>query len=192
MSRISRDQMLMDIAEVVAKRGTCNRLQVGAVISKEGRIISTGYNGVPSGLPHCNHLEYTWQYPYRLDDLPDWMHEFLAQWTADGGGAIQPGTTFNYNHGMGEVVWPGHKPSGCDQAEHAERNAVAYAARYGHALEGSEIHLTHAPCLACARVLIGAGITRVVYRTPYRLTEGVELLSAAYIGVHQYIEPEMV
>ncbi|MEK0325034.1 MAG: dCMP deaminase family protein [Nitrosopumilus sp.] len=54
--RISRDQMLMSMAQIVAKRSTCIRGQVGAVIAYEGRIISMGYNGAPSGLPHCTPL----------------------------------------------------------------------------------------------------------------------------------------
>lgn len=45
--------MLMEIANVVARRGTCTRAQVGAVIARSGRIISTGYVGAPAGLPHC-------------------------------------------------------------------------------------------------------------------------------------------
>ena len=44
----------MAIAMLVASRGTCDRAQVGAVIAREGRIISIGYNGAPPGLPHCN------------------------------------------------------------------------------------------------------------------------------------------
>jgi len=52
-SRISRDELLIRIADIVAGRGTCNRAAVGAVISMGGRIISTGYVGAPSGLPHC-------------------------------------------------------------------------------------------------------------------------------------------
>lgn len=51
--RITRDEMLMEIAKVVARRSTCNRAQVGAVIAQDGRIVSTGYAGAPSGLPHC-------------------------------------------------------------------------------------------------------------------------------------------
>ena len=51
--RITRDQMLMEIANVVSKRGTCLRASVGAVIAREGRIISTGYVGAPAGLPDC-------------------------------------------------------------------------------------------------------------------------------------------
>ncbi len=54
MSRISRSEMLIDIAEVVAKRSTCLRLQVGAVIAIRGRVLSMGYNGAPPGLPHCS------------------------------------------------------------------------------------------------------------------------------------------
>lgn len=51
--RITRDEMLMEIAKVVSSRSTCNRAQVGAVIAQDGRIVSTGYAGAPSGLPHC-------------------------------------------------------------------------------------------------------------------------------------------
>lgn len=46
---------MMSVAHVIAEQGTCDRLQVGAIIHRHARIISTGYNGVPAGLPHCNH-----------------------------------------------------------------------------------------------------------------------------------------
>jgi len=52
--RISRDDMLMEIALIMARRSTCNRLQVGAVVAQAGRIVSTGYAGAPAGLPHCS------------------------------------------------------------------------------------------------------------------------------------------
>ncbi|WP_455363559.1 deoxycytidylate deaminase [[Eubacterium] cellulosolvens] len=51
--RLSRDEVLVKHAALVAERSTCLRSQVGAVIAREGRIISTGYNGTPSGMPHC-------------------------------------------------------------------------------------------------------------------------------------------
>ena len=53
--RPNREQMLMEVAHVVARRGTCSRLQVGAVVSRNGRILVTGYNGAPAGMPHCKH-----------------------------------------------------------------------------------------------------------------------------------------
>lgn len=54
-TRISRDKMLMTIAYAVALRSTCDRNHVGAVIVRDSRVISTGYNGAPSGMPHCDH-----------------------------------------------------------------------------------------------------------------------------------------
>lgn len=51
--RPSLDEYFMEIAKVVAKRSTCMRQQVGAVVVKEKRILATGYNGAPAGLPHC-------------------------------------------------------------------------------------------------------------------------------------------
>jgi len=53
MNRPSKDQYFMQIAELVATRSTCLRRQVGAVIVKDGQILSTGYNGAPAGAPHC-------------------------------------------------------------------------------------------------------------------------------------------
>lgn len=51
----SRDELLMSVARQFALQATCSRLHVGAVASKEGRILSTGYNGAPAGMPHCAH-----------------------------------------------------------------------------------------------------------------------------------------
>lgn len=56
-ARPSWDDYFLRIAEAVALRGTCTRLQVGAVLTQRNKIIATGYNGAPSGLPHCNHAE---------------------------------------------------------------------------------------------------------------------------------------
>ena len=53
--RSTMDQTLIRIASVMAERGTCSRAHVGAVVARNGRIISTGYNGAPAGLPHCAH-----------------------------------------------------------------------------------------------------------------------------------------
>lgn len=54
--RPSWDDYFMAIAKIVATRGTCNRLYAGSVLVKENRIIATGYNGSPSGLPHCDEV----------------------------------------------------------------------------------------------------------------------------------------
>ena len=54
--RPSWDDYFMALAKIIAARGTCDRLYAGAVLVKDNRIISTGYNGSPPGLPHCNDI----------------------------------------------------------------------------------------------------------------------------------------
>lgn len=51
--RITREEMLMGMAHIASLRGTCSRGKVGVVIAKDGRVLSTGYNGAPAGMPHC-------------------------------------------------------------------------------------------------------------------------------------------
>lgn len=53
--RASEVETNMTIAETIARRGTCDRLQVGAIIVRDNRVISTGYNGNVSGATHCDH-----------------------------------------------------------------------------------------------------------------------------------------
>ena len=194
-SRVTRDEMLMEVAHAIAKRGTCSRLQVGAVFSRDGRIVSTGYNGAPAGMPHCIHEEYIWREPYTLEELPKWMFEFLKGSSEFTDTYVNPqvGMRFAYE---GDRVIVSHTPNGnpgssrgCEQAEHAERNAIAWAARHGLALEGTEVHVTHMPCLACARTMINAGVTRVMYKEEYRLRDGIILLANAGVEVRDWYEP---
>lgn len=140
--RISRDDMLMQIAQVVAKRGTCNRLQVGAVIALDGRIISTGYAGAPAGLPHCS---------------PE---------------------TCNVDNP-------------CTRTVHAEAGAIAYAARSGIKVQGATLYCTHCPCIDCSKLIINSGILNVYYATPYRKTEGLELLISAGVGAYHWQESQL-
>ena len=64
----------------------------------------------------------------------------------------------------------------CVRTQHAEANLVAFAARKGISLEGSECYLTVSPCLVCAKLLYSAGIIRVYYLEEYRLTDGILFL----------------
>lgn len=54
-NRPTRDETLMIVAATFAKRSTCSRASVGVVIARDGRILVTGYNGSPAGMPHCDH-----------------------------------------------------------------------------------------------------------------------------------------
>lgn len=71
----------------------------------------------------------------------------------------------------------------CRTAVHAELNALMFAAKYGLATDGGELHTTHQPCLNCAMAIVNAGIIRVVYENPYRDNGGLDLLKAADVQV---------
>ena len=68
---------------------------------------------------------------------------------------------------------------------HAEANAISKVAKSGNSAEGSTLYITASPCLECAKLIIQAGIRRVVYRDEYRLTDGVDLLRRAGIEVEK-------
>ena len=68
---------------------------------------------------------------------------------------------------------------------HAEANAITKVAKSGNSSQGSTLYVTASPCLECAKLIIQAGITRVVYRDEYRLTVGVDLLRKAGIEVEK-------
>ena len=106
----------MKIAELISTKATCPRKSVGCVITKDNRIISTGYNGSPKGMPHC-------------DDI---------------------GCKIINNH--------------CQRVLHAEMNALLFA---GRDAEGATLYSNVLPCVVCFKLLIQAGIKRVVYEEDY-------------------------
>lgn len=66
---------------------------------------------------------------------------------------------------------------------HAEANAITKVAKSGNSSEGATLYITTAPCIECAKLIIQAGIIRVVYAEEYRMSEGIELLKRAGIEV---------
>lgn len=68
---------------------------------------------------------------------------------------------------------------------HAEANAISKVAKSGNSAEGSTLFITASPCIECAKLIIQAGIKRVVYKDEYRLTDGIDLLKRAGIEVEQ-------
>ncbi len=125
--RPSWDSYFMQLAEVVSGRSTCLRRQVGAVIVKDKQILSTGYNGSPSGLKHCAEV-----------------------------GCLRQ-----------QLGIPSGERTEICRAVHAEQNALIQAAKHGVALEGADIYTTVEPCVLCTKLLINAGIRRIIYQVPY-------------------------
>lgn len=146
----------MDVAVTIAQLGTCDRKQVGAVIIRNGRCISWGYNGAPPGLPHCSENG----------------HGYLNS---------EVGGSYEGHHIHDEWLDQKLADSGCRNATHAELNALAFAARQGISTDSAELFVTLSPCDTCARALIAAGISRIYYREEYRDRSGIELLQGASI-----------
>lgn len=66
---------------------------------------------------------------------------------------------------------------------HAEANAITKVARSNNSSAGATLYVTASPCMECAKLIIQAGIRRVVYNEPYRLTDGIDLLRRAGVEV---------
>jgi dCMP deaminase len=151
----------MDTAERFAQLSSATRLQVGAVVVKDNRIISIGYNGMPAGWDNnCEHTEYVGsdeQIP-----SPDEMKRL--------------GFTGN------DSGWYRLKTK--DEVIHAEANAIIKLARDGESGTGSSLFCTHAPCIDCAKMIYGAGISSLYYRNAYRNTAGINFLSKCNVQIN--------
>lgn len=158
--RPSLDDTLMNVAKVWSERSTCGRLHVGAVLARDGKTISTGYNGAPSGEGPCGCQEWVG------------THEIAPQ------SLVRPAP----NALASVLVNKGPK---CDRSVHAELNCLLFAARHGVSSFGSTMYCTHSPCLACAGAVINAGIAEVVFAEPYRLDDGLRRLRQAGIEVRR-------
>ena len=68
---------------------------------------------------------------------------------------------------------------------HAESNAILKCAKYGKSTKDSTLYITHAPCIDCAKLIIQAGISRVVYLEDYKNSDGIDLLKNVDIKVEK-------
>ena len=83
---------------------------------------------------------------------------------------------------IGHLLADGH----CIRTIHAETNAIIQAALHGVCTRGSTCYVTHFPCINCTKVLINAGIYRLIYNVPYRIDENsLEFLCAANVEVNR-------
>jgi len=79
----------------------------------------------------------------------------------------------------------------CTRAVHAEANAIAFAAKHGLALDGSVLYTTTSPCVACAQLIINAGIKELYYDVWYRDNTGLRILDEAGIKSGQVNQSRM-
>ena len=137
----------MEIAKLTAKRSTCISKQVGCVlVDNNGRIIMTGFNGVPSGNKHCNE------------------HEHFK------------------NNRTAHHLWSQSNEL------HSEQNALAYCAKNGIKTNDSILYITLSPCIHCAKILLVAGVKKVIYDDVYDLDNiGIKFLKENGVVCEEYL-----
>ena len=148
MDRPSWEEYFMEIARLVARRSTCLRRQVGAVVVKEKNILATGYNGTPSGITHCEVVGCLRQ---KLNVPSGERHELC-------------------------------------RGLHAEQNAIIQAAKHGINIAGATLYCTNSPCIICSKMLINAGVRRIVYLEGYPDALSLEMLAESGIEVVTFEE----
>lgn len=128
------DLAYLRMATEWAKLSHCSRKQVGALLVKDGVIISDGYNGTPSGFPNCCENE------------------------------------------QGETHW---------YVLHAEANAILKVAKSTNNALGSTLYITLSPCKDCCKLILQAGIKRMVYIDAYKDRTAIDFLQNAGVEVVQ-------
>jgi dCMP deaminase len=141
--RPSWDEYFMAIAKLASSRSTCLRRQVGAVIVKDKKILATGYNGAPQGLPHCLDIGC--------------LREKLG-------------------------IPSGERHELC-RATHAEQNAIVQAAMFGASIKDSIIYSTTHPCILCTKLIINAGIKKIIIEDRYPDEMSEEMLRQAKVEI---------
>lgn len=153
----------MKSAQAFAECSSGVRLQVGAIVVKDDRIISIGYNGTPAGWDNvCEDKVYF------NGDPTVMIHEELS---AD----------FPYRDHQGLYYRLVTKP----EVLHAEFNAIAKLAKSHESGDGATLFCTTAPCYECAKLIHASGIKAVYYETIYRLDDGLRFLAKAGVEVTQ-------
>jgi len=146
MQRPSWDSYFMEITTVVAGRSTCLRRKVGAIIVRDNRILTTGYNGAPAGLQHC-----------------------LETGCLRESQGIPSGERHELCRGL-----------------HAEQNALLQAALHGISIARGTFYVTHQPCVLCAKMIVNAGIKKIVYRGDYPDALALEMLAQAGVELKKF------
>ena len=139
MTRPTRDEWGLRLAEVTASRATCLRRSVGCIlVDKRGHILATGYNGVAAGQAHCNEIT-----------MPRTVTSFT--------------TGYYKNACPGAYSLSGTNLDGC-QAIHAEQNALLQCR---DVWEIETCYTTASPCITCVKLLLNTSCQRIVFREAY-------------------------
>ena len=158
------DKRYLRMARIWSENSYAIRRKVGCLIVKDRMIISDGYNGTPSGFENvCEDVECSWSYKCSKAAMP-----------IDEVKSVEHCKDCPYS----KLVT---KP----YVLHAEANAISKLAKSLNNSEGATLYVTDEPCLECSKMIIQAGIKRVVFWRDYHSHDGVQLLLRAGIKIDQ-------
>ncbi len=146
MDRPAWDDYFMKITQDVSERATCVKRKVGAIIVMGNRILSSGYNGAPKGLKHCEEAGCI----RKEQNIPSGQRHELCR-------------------GL-----------------HAEQNAIIQAAVHGVKIAGATMYCNYQPCVICAKMMINAGISRLVYGGGYPDELAMEMMKESTLEIVKY------
>lgn len=143
------DVRFMEMVKLVGSWSSCyqeNR-KIGAVIVRDKRVLTTGYNGAPAHTLSC--VEKGECLRRKLNIPSGTRHELCY-------------------------------------AIHAEQNAIIQAAKMGVSIEGATLYCSHQPCVICSKMIVNAGIVRIVYEKSYPDEFAMQILSDAGVTIEHF------
>ena len=152
-------KLYKNILNEYEKLSTFARLKVAALLVKDGRVVSVGFNGVASGKKHCNDI-------FKHDEKQN-IHSI-------DGKIVTSDEWYNEHHVFSE-----------NNEIHAEVNTLMFALRSGLIIDDHELIISISPCINCAKMIISSGIRRVYYKDIYDRNGslGLDLLAENGIDV---------
>lgn len=160
-SRLNTDEYFLEMARLVAQRGTCLRRQVGCVlVDVHNHVLATGYNGVHRGAPHCNEPVF-----FVSDDRSSIEFAPLIQ--------------ERYEHACPGARAPSGTALNQCKAIHAEQNALLQCRNTN---EIHTVYCTASPCVTCMRMLANTTVQRIVFSEEYPHPESIEIAKMRHIS----------
>lgn len=174
------DKAYMKMAHAISELSYANRSKVGCIIvSKNGQVISQGYNGTPTGYDNCCEIPHC-----SCESLHGCIHTEKP---------IEEQMSVKFCTNIKRLDNPNDKKGYCNyltlttkkEVLHAESNAISKCAKWISSTEGATLYVTLSPCFDCAKIIIQAGIKRVCYDEKYRDPAGIDFLQENGIQVDQ-------
>uniref|UniRef100_A0A7C2NZU1 CMP/dCMP-type deaminase domain-containing protein n=1 Tax=candidate division WOR-3 bacterium TaxID=2052148 RepID=A0A7C2NZU1_UNCW3 len=181
------DSTFIEILEIVKRQSSCVYYKTGALVVKENRIVSMGYNGSPSGFPQCDELQEVLEFAVDNKDIVGkylemggveafardyhsrfkYFYKYTQDFVKFFGIKLEESLKKICNGSAGQNDFYNLNFIHSRYEIHAEQNAIAFSLKAGTNITGATLYTTLLPCMECAKLIVASGIKRVVYIEDY-------------------------